>query len=44
MKPKSSIGSLVQSEALDDLVGPARLKEIDRRDHRVVLGGGISDA
>ena len=24
MMPKSSVGSLVQSEVLDDLVGPAR--------------------
>ena len=44
MMLKSSVGSLLQSETFDDLVKPARQREIDRRDHRVVPGGGASDA
>ena len=44
MMLKSSVGSLLQSEAFDDLVKPARYREINRKDHWVVPGGGASDA
>ena len=43
MKQKSLVGSLVQSGALDDLMDLQNKGEIDRRDHWVMLDGGVSN-